>query len=834
MKRKYGVGGMSCAACALGIERSVSRIEGVESVSVSLAGSSMTVSFVPPATEQAIFAAVTSLGYSVYPYGETHDVTPESARLLRRFLFSLGFLLPLMWFSMGGMIGLPQPPLALSLSLQFVLSAAILVVGRRFFTSGVRALVHRVPNMDTLVSLASAASFLYSVVLSVLYFAGGAAPHHVFFESAAMVPTLVTLGKFLEEKGKHRTGREIERLIKMLPTDVSVLRDGREVVLPAEEVRVGDLVLLRQGDRVPVDGVVTEGTAFVDTSAISGESMPVEVRAGDTVISGGVLSAGYLTIRAEKVGAETTFSRVLEMVRDASSSKAPVQRVADRIAGVFVPVVTGISLLTFLLWLLLSHDLDAAFRYGIGVLVISCPCALGLATPVAVMAAAGKGASLGVLYKNAESIEVLSKAQVLLLDKTATLTEGKPEVRAFYNLSELPDERVLALARAAEIRSSHPLATTIVSYCGEGDLSPDSYEYLTGRGGVAVIEGTRYYVGNASLLPFEPDRSVEEREKGGTTVYFADEARVLALFVLADRPKRGARETMALLAASGYREVMLTGDNARVAASVAADLGIDEVRAETLPEDKATVAKEYKDQGFVTVMTGDGINDSPALKCADVGIAMGQGTDVVIDAADVVLRSGEITALADALLLARKAFRVIKGNLFWAFFYNVVAIPIAAGAFASFGVSLTPTISAAAMSLSSLFVVTNALRINRYRRVSVASDCAAVCPIPNAAEQDALSVQNEKTNDLPAAGCGEEKEQDMCFHKDPVIVLTVEGMMCEHCKARVEKALSAVSGVRKVTVDLAAKTATVRGTASADALIAAVTDAGYTATSSQA
>jgi len=821
MKKKYGVGGMSCAACALGIEKSVSRIDGVESVSVSLAGNSMTVTFADLSLEKAIFDAVTSLGYTVYPYGAARDGTPESTRLLRRFLYSLAFLLPLLWFSMGEMIGLPVPSAAISLAVQFVLSAAIVGVNRRFFTGGARALFKGVPNMDTLVALASSVAFLYSLVLTVLFYAGGDM-RHVFYESAAMVPTLVTLGKFLEEKSKGRTGREIERLVKMMPTSVVLLLDGKEIVLSAEEVAVGDLVVLRQGDRVPVDGVVTEGTAFVDTSAITGESLPVEVKVGDGVASGGVLASGYLILRAEKVGEESSFQRVLELVREASASKAPVQRVADKIAGVFVPIVCGIALVTFLLWLLLSGDLDSAFRYGIGVLVISCPCALGLATPVAVMAAAGKGASLGVLYKNAASIEILSKAKVLLLDKTATLTEGKPEVRAFYNRSDLPDERVLSLARAAELRSSHPLAAPIVSFCGESNVLPDSYEYITGKGGVATVEGERYYIGNASLLPFTPDRTVEERERGGTTVYFANDREVLALFVLADALKDHARETMALLSEEGYREVMLTGDNQRVAYAVAADLGVEEVRAETLPEDKARIAREYKEKGYVTVMTGDGINDSPALKSADVGVAMGQGTDVAIDAADVVLRSGEITALADALLLARKGFRVIKGNLFWAFFYNVVAIPIAAGAFASFGLSLTPTISAAAMSLSSLFVVTNALRINRYKRVHFSRACAERCPAP--------PIPN-KNNDLPVEpnAEGEKENNDMCFKKQKTTVLTVEGMMCEHCKARVEKALSAVSGVKKVKVDLAAKTATVTGEVETEALVAAVTEAGYSA-----
>lgn len=816
MKKKYAVGGMTCSACSLGIEKNVSKVEGVTEVSVSLMDKSMTVSFGEPASEESIFRAVTDLGYTVGPYGA--EEAPASNPLRRRFFLSLVFLIPLLWFSMGEMISLPQPPMWISFSIQCLLASVIIVINRRFFTSGARALVKRVPNMDTLVALATSVAFLYSFVVMILHFAGGPT-HHVFYESSAMVLTLVTLGKFLEEKSKGRTGREIEKLAKMMPATVRVLREGREISLALSEVQVGETVVVRQGDRVPVDGVVTEGNAFLDASAITGESLPVEVSPQDSAISGSMVTSGYLLIRAEKVGEETAFARVVEMVREASASKAPVQRVADKIAGVFVPIVSGVALLTFVLWLVLTRDLDRAFRYGVSVLVISCPCALGLATPVAVMAAAGKGASVGVLYKNAESIETLSKVNCLLLDKTATLTEGKPEVVGFHNLSDRTDAEILSLARAAEEPSSHPLAECVKEYCGESDRRVESFSYFPGKGGVAEIEGSRYFIGNAALLPFAVDRAAEEEYAGCTVVYFADEHAVLALFLLADRAKPRAKETMALLSRAGFHEVMLTGDNARVAAVVAENLGIGEVRAEMLPEDKAKIAEEYRSKGYVTAMTGDGINDSPALKQADVGIAMGSGTDVAIDAADVVLKRGEISALADALLLAKKAFRIIKGNLFWAFFYNVIAIPIAAGAFASFGLSLTPTISAGAMSISSLFVVTNALRINGYRPVGKPT----LKSKGNADVREGAPTEEIKEADI----FGKKEECDMCFKKEESIVLNVEGMMCEHCKARVEKALSAVPGVKKVKVDLAAKKATVYGNAEESALKIAVTDAGY-------
>ena len=793
MKKKFGVGGMSCAACALGIEKNVSRVEGVEEVTVSLLDKSMTVTFSEPATEDAILSAVTSLGYTVFSYGEEGQKSRESKVLLRRFLLSLIFLLPLLWFSMGGMIGLPQPPKTVSYVVQWVLSLTVIVINRRFFSSGARALVKKVSNMDTLVALASTVAFLYSVAVTVLTFFGRGGM--VFYEASAMVLTLVTLGKFLEEKSKARTGREVESLVRLIPQVVRVKREGEEALLSREEVVVGDTVVLRQGDRVPVDGVVIEGNGFLDASVITGEPLPVEVGVGDTALSGSIVTGGYLLIRAEMVGEDAVFSRVVQMVKDAAASKAPVQRVADKIAGVFVPIVGFLAAVTFVVWMLVSKDLDRAFKYAVSVLVISCPCALGLATPVAVMAAAGKGASLGVLYKNAESIETLSHVNCLLIDKTATLTQGKPTVKEFVNLSDRSDAELLSLVCAAEEASTHPLAECIKEFCGASALSPEQTEYVPGKGGVAVIDGVRYFIGNAALLPFDVKKQYAAEHRGATVVYFASENELLAVFAVTDALRPAAKRTMEKLAEQGVKQVMLTGDNVSTALAIGTEAGITDVVADMLPENKAAVAAEFKQKGFVTAMTGDGVNDAPALKTADVGIAMGTGTDVAVDTADVVLKSGEITSLADAFLLAKKTFRIIKGNLFWAFFYNVVAIPVAAGAFSALGFSLTPTISAAAMSLSSLFVVTNALRINGYKPA------------------------------LP--GAKKEECNTMCFVKEQKTVLKVEGMMCEHCAARVEKALSAVAGVKKVKVDLAAKTATVTGNADIESLKAAVTEAGY-------
>ena len=795
MNKKYHVEGMSCSACALGIEKCATKVEGVDAVSVSLMEKSMTLSFSgEDKVEREVIREIASLGYVVTDEASA-DKNSGVAKLWKRFLLSLLFLLPLMYFSMGEMLHFPLPPLWIGLTVQMVLAAGIIAVGNAYFRNGFRALVKGVPNMETLVALASSVAYVYSVVVTVIVYFGGSGT--VFFESSVMVLTLVTLGKILEEKSKGRTGREIEKLMKLMPPMARVQRENGEEEISVGDILVGDYVVLRQGDRIPVDGELVEGNVFVDNSVMTGETLPVETSVGDTVVSGGKIASGYAVIRAEKVGADTAFSQVVEMVRAASVSKPPVQKLADKISGIFVPVVSGLAILTFAIWLIVTKDLSSAFRYGISVLVISCPCALGLATPVAVMAAAGKGASLGVLYKNAESIETLSKADIIVLDKTATLTEGNLSVKAFYNHSDLTDEMIFSLVFAAEEGSSHPLAQCLKNYCGKGNHIAASYEYITGKGGIAVIKDTRYYIGNASLMPFEVDRAVEEENLGATVVYFGDDETLIATFVLADTIKPGATDTVKELR-SYVEVVMCTGDNQRAAATVAGEIGIETVRAEVLPEDKARIVREYKEEGKTVVMTGDGINDSPALKTADVGIAVGTGTDVAIDAADVVLRTGDISALQDAFFLAKRAFRIIKGNLFWAFFYNVIAIPLSAGAFASFGVSLTPTISAAAMSFSSLFVVMNALRINGYKK---------------SATYQKASVKEETS---------------MCFGKKEGTTLLVEGMMCDHCKARVEKAVSAVSGVKKVKVDLAEKSVTYYGKASAESVRTAITEAGYT------
>ena len=800
MEKKYHVEGMSCSACALGIEKCAAKIEGVSAVSVSLMDKSMRLSFSgEEAVEKEVIRRIAALGYAVSEERKAGEGR-EAAKLLKRFLFSLVFLLPLLYFSMGEMFSFPLPAPWISLTAEMILAAVIIGLNHKFFTGGVRAIFRGVPNMDTLVALASSVAYVYSVVITVMTYLGGGGM--VFFEASVMVLTLVTLGKFLEEKSKGRTGREIEKLMRLMPAKARVLREGKETEVALEEIVVGDSVLLRQGDRVPVDGVVIDGSAFLDTSVMTGEPLPREISEGEEAVSGSRVASGYILLRAEKVGADTAFSQVVEMVRAASVSKAPVQKIADKVSGVFVPVVAGIAFLTFVLWLVLSKDLSLAFKHGVSVLVISCPCALGLATPVAVMAAAGEGASLGVLYKNAESIETLSKIDHILLDKTATLTEGKMRVWNFFNLSIVEDEELFRIASAAEAPSSHPLAASIREFCGETPYVAEHYEYLAGKGAVVSVEGRKYYLGNASLFPVSVDRSKEELYRGDTVVYLGDDEGVLGIFIVSDSLKKGAKETVEAFTAHGVSTVLCTGDNLHAAFAVAKELGVSSIHGEMLPEDKAAVAKELKAEGCVVAMTGDGVNDSPALKTADVGIAVGTGTDVAIDAADVVLQREDIYALADAYLLARRAFRIIKGNLFWAFFYNLIAIPVAAGAFASLGFSFTPTISAAAMSLSSLFVVLNALRINGYKKMG-------------------------GTAGEPKASENAKEEKDMCFKKEEGTTLRVEGMMCEHCKARVEKALAAVPGVKKVKVDLREKSVTYYGAAAKESVASAITEAGY-------
>ena len=802
MKEKFSVTGMSCAACSAGIERTLRKLNGIQTADVSLMGESMIVEYDENAVSRDdIIQAVVDLGYGAKVYEEKilEERKPQPERLKKRFLLSLIFLIPLMYFSMGGMIGLPQPNAKIGVTVQMLLALAVIVVDFKFFTSGTKALLKRVPNMDTLVAMGSAVSFLYSFVYTILLYLDKVGAHvHMFYESAAMILALVTLGKWLEEKSKRKTGDEIEKLIKLMPNTVNVEKNGGVVKIPFSDITQGDVLVVKQGEYIPVDGKVIEGHGFIDRAAITGESMPVEVQEGDKVTGADIVKSGFIKVLAEKVGAETTLSQIVKMVKEAGASKAPIQKIADKIAGIFVPTVTLIALFTFIIWWWAAKDVATAANYAISVLVISCPCSLGLATPVAVMAATGRGMALGILFKDAEALQKTKDINCVLLDKTATLTVGQPKVTDF-ELYEGDRVELLQIAAAIESHSNHPIAECIRAFSesevGTVTISIDDYSYEMGKGAKGGYHGSIYYLGNRRLLSGVDDKKAYQIEKdyskqGKTAVFLANEKTVLAVFALADTLKEESRTAIADLKEKQIRIGMLTGDNENVAKAIALEVGIDDYFAEALPEDKAQAVQRVRSVGGFVAMVGDGINDSPALKEADVGIAMGNGTDIAIDSADVVLSRGDLRLVGTAIELSRATVRNIKQNLFWAFFYNCVAIPLAAGVFAFAGLSLNPMIGAACMCLSSLFVVTNALRLTRF---------------------------------------GKDKKEKIAEDNGMKKTMKIEGMMCQHCVAHVTKALQGVEGVTSVEVNLKKKTAVVDlGAEVSDAtLTAAITDAGY-------
>ncbi len=792
------------------------RLDGVSSCEVSLMAKSMKVDFDESVvSEEKIFFVVKELGYGIYNEGEQPEGKAQNRdnKLFIRFIISVCLLAPLLYVSMGHMIKAPVPFFlnphkgygqwfALY---QCILAAAVIAVNFSFFKNGIVAVFKRVPNMDTLVALGSGASFIYSLVLTVLIFVGNSNGNpswsglysDLHFESAATILALVTVGKWLEEKSKKKTGTEIEKLLKLAPDTVTVECDGVRKTVPVKEVKVGDIVVVKQGEYVPVDGIITDGHGFVDKCAVTGESLPVEVTSGDAVTSAAIVTNGVLKLRAERVGDQTTLSKIIEMVREAGASKAPIQKLADKIAGIFVPVVTAIALITFLVWLLIDGGFRAehCVTYAISVLVVSCPCALGLATPVAIMTATGKAASLGILYKDAESLQRVCGINSVLLDKTATLTLGKPQVTDVCVFG-CDREEILKIACGIERNSNHPLAKCVVEYVGDGAEVSD-FSYIVGQGARAVYGGEIYSLGNIKLVTGVKiskevkDSAANLSAQGKTVLYMADSKRVVALIAVADVIKEGSGQAISMLKDRNMKIAMLTGDESKTAQAVAASVGIDDFVAEVMPEDKLNAVINLQNAGGCVAMVGDGINDSPALKQADVGIAMGSGTDVAIDSADVILVGEDLRTLDTVFDLSRATVRNIKENLFWAFIYNVVMIPVAAGAFSALGFSFNPMIAALCMSLSSLFVVGNALRLLRYRNKKIIK---------------------------------EDKYMKKIIH--------IEGMCCEHCAKRVENALSAVSGVVSADVKLKKKTAVVRSREEIDdaEISKVISEAGYTVT----
>ncbi len=825
--KEYDVRGMSCAACSARVEKAVSALDGVSACSVNLLTNSMMVEgMVDSAT---VTAAVERAGYSASEKSSDHKNDSssdesfrdrETPRVIRRLVASLVFLLPLMYVSMGNMIGLPSVPfleenLVANGLVQLLLSAAIVVINQKFFISGVKGALRGAPNMDTLVSLGAASAFGYSTVL--LFLLTGDDTHHVshhfYFESAAMILTLITVGKWLESRSKGKTTDAIKGLMELAPKTAVIVENGREKTISAEQVKVGDIFIVRAGERIPVDGKVIEGTAAVDESALTGESIPIDKAVGDAVSAATISQSGFLRCEATRVGNDTTLQGIIRLVSQAAAGKAPIAKLADRVSGVFVPVVLGLALVTLLVWLSVGEEIGFALARAISVLVISCPCALGLATPVAIMVGSGVGAKNGILFKTAAALEQTGKIKTVVLDKTGTITKGEPRVTHVVTAVDVSFEGLLGVAASLEAKSEHPLARAILRYADEQGVVPQQvsgFQTLPGNGLSATMNEKSVYAGHARFIetfvaiPEELKmQATSFAENGETPLWFASEQTVLGVIAVADVLKDDSVEAVQELKEMGLRVVMLTGDNEKTAKAIASQAGIDEVIAEVLPDGKEAVVRKLQKHGRV-MMVGDGINDAPALTSADIGVAIGAGSDIAIDAADVVLMHDRLSDAAAAIRLSRAVLRNIRENLFWAFFYNVIGIPLAAGVWIPlFRLELDPMFGAAAMSLSSVCVVTNALRLN-FKRIH---------------GKRPLSTQTV------------EQKEELTMTK----TMTIEGMMCPHCSGRVKTTLEALEGVLSAEVSHENGTAIVTCTEQVtdQVLKTAVEAQGYSVTSVQ-
>ena len=849
---QFNVTGMSCAACSARVEKAVKKVPGVTSCSVSLLTNSMGVE--GTATDAAIIQAVQEAGYGASPKkagGAAASSTSadldaladhETPKLKRRLIASLGFLLVLMYFSMGHMMwGWPLPHwfdgnhVAMGL-VQLLLAGIVMVINQKFFINGFKGLIHGSPNMDTLVALGSMASFVWSTyALFAMTRAqvdgnGELVMHYMmefYFESAAMILTLITVGKMLEARSKGKTTDALKSLMKLAPKTATLVRDGAEVTVPIEQVQKGDVFVVRPGENIPVDGTVLEGSSAVNESALTGESIPVDKAVGDKVSAATTNQSGFLRCEATRVGEDTTLSQIIKMVSDAAATKAPIAKIADTVSGFFVPAVITIAVITTIVWLLLGRELGYALARGISVLVISCPCALGLATPVAIMVGNGLGAKNGILFKTAASLEAAGRTQIVALDKTGTITSGEPKVTDILPAEGVEETELLTLAAALESRSEHPLAKAVLAYTEERRLAAPAvtdFAALPGNGLAAKLEGREIFGGNGAFIgtkvsvPAALQAQAEALSaQGKTPLFFGSEGRLLGVIAVADTIKEDSPRAIRELRNMGIRVVMLTGDNQRTADAIGQQAGVDEVIAGVLPDGKEAVIRRLQASGKVA-MVGDGINDAPALTRADTGIAIGAGTDVAIDAADVVLMNSSLADVPAAIRLSRATLRNIHENLFWAFIYNVIGIPLAAGVFIPFGLTLNPMFGAAAMSLSSFCVVTNALRLNLFDLRSTRRDHAGKHQPVNLPADPAAPAETIKPNETKG-------ETNM------TVVLKIEGMMCAHCQAHVSKALNDLEGV-SAAVDLENGTATVTcpdGT-DVETLKKAVADAGYTVT----
>ena len=833
MTEKFVVTGMTCAACAAHVEKAANSLDGVDSAAVNLMLGTLVCSYdADKVTPQAIISAVEASGYGAAPADEAkRDIRREqevSARAMgRRLLWSVVCLVPLFYLSMGHMMGLPVPafmhrqPLAAAL-VQLVLCVPILILNRAYFTVGFSRLFKGAPNMDSLVALGAAAGLVYSLIEMGLLAAGQVTGMpDLYFESAGMILTLVTVGKYLEERSKGKTTGAITALLALAPDVAVVRRSGTEVTVATDQIKAGETVIVRQGGRIPVDGTVVKGSGSVDESALTGESMPVEKTAGSKAVSATVLTSGYLEMTADRVGADTTLSQIIQLMEQAASTKAPISRLADKISAVFVPAVISIAVAAALLWAAAGGmGVRFCLSIGIAVLVISCPCALGLATPVAITVATGKAAEKGILIKSAASLELMGRVNTVVLDKTGTVTEGKPRVTDVLCAANVTEEELLCAAASLEKPSGHPLADAIVQEAERRSIplcAVSDFAAVAGGGVQAVQDGKTLYAGNDRYMESIGadtaalrDAAARLAAQGKTPLYFAEGRQLLGVIAVADVVKPDSAAAIAALRRSGCEVVLLTGDNQRTAEAIARQVGVDRVIAQVLPQDKARCIEDLQKAGRLVAMVGDGVNDAPALVTADVGLAIGAGTDVAIESADVVLMRSSLMDIVDAAALSRATLRNIRQNLFWAFFYNSIGIPVAAGVlYPALGITLNPMIAAAAMSLSSVCVVSNALRLRGWKGSA-----------PVRRGETPANTQSE-----PAAPAAQHNEEELTMKK----TLSIEGMMCAHCAAHVEKALNALPGVT-AAVDLAGSSAVVTGDVSDEALKKAVADAGYTVT----
>ena len=844
VKEKYNITGMSCAACSAKVERVVGKLDGVENVSVNLLTNSMQVEYKEDKlSSNDIIKNIADAGYGASLATDSKQKKEEKSikktnddaitSMKFRLKVSIVFLVILMYFSMGSMIGLPLPkflsgegnPVGFALT-QLLLVLPVMYVNRKYYISGFKSLFHLSPNMDTLIAVGTVAAFTYGVIaIYVMGYALNNADMHtvteyrmnLYFESVSMILTLITLGKFFETGSKARTTDAISKLIDLSPKRANVLRDGVEENILTEDVVVGDIVIVRPGESIPVDGMIIEGSTSVDESAITGESIPVQKEKGDKLIAATINKNGSVRIKATEVGEDTAISRIIALVEEASSSKAPIAKMADKVAGVFVPVVMGISLITFIVWLALGYDFSFALNCAIAVLVISCPCSLGLATPVAIMVGTGKGAENGILIKSADALETTHSIDTVVLDKTGTVTEGKPVVTDILAF-DIDENEFLKLAAGVESASEHPLAEAIVEKAKEKNLeivSPTEFQAISGRGIVASVGGSKIIAGNEQAIKEQYGNSENFTEvfkkgnelaaQGKTPMYFMKDGKLLGIIAVADTIKKDSKEAIQALKNRNIDVILLTGDHKNTAMAIAKEAGIKKVIAEVLPTDKEEHIRELIKAGHKVAMVGDGINDSPALARADVGIAIGAGTDIAIESADIVLMHSSLKDVATAIDLSKAVIRNIKQNLFWAFFYNSIGIPLAAGVFyLSMGWKLSPMFGAAAMGMSSVCVVSNALRLRGFKPKEIKK---------NNIENDEIElIENKRKED-----------------NNMTTVINVNGMMCEHCKATVEKVTRGVEGVSNSEVNLDAKNVTIEHSADTDLekVKKAITDAGY-------